>query len=126
MVRDFHGGISTDLAEMANWVALVDDRRQELVLWMRNDLTELTGAVIYRVYWWWRPILRRCTSGWSERRVTGGDLSWRLRGNKLRQSLGNDHDSQRRGKIAKGMARPRKTAVATAMAVRPRRRQVNG
>jgi hypothetical protein len=56
-VRDFHGRIPTDLGKMVDWAALVDDRRQELVLWMRNDLAELTRAVIYRVYRWWRPIL---------------------------------------------------------------------
>jgi hypothetical protein len=70
--------------------------------------------------------MRRCAGGRSERRVTGGDLLWQLRGNKLRRSLGNDHDSRRRGKVAKGVARPRKTAVAAVMAVRPRCRQVNG
>jgi hypothetical protein len=75
-VRDFHGGLSTVLVEMTNWAALVDDRRQELVLWMSNDLTELTGAIIYRIYRRWRPILRRCAGGRSERRVTSDDLSW--------------------------------------------------
>jgi hypothetical protein len=75
MVRDFHDGLSTVLGEMANWAALVDDRRQELVLWMRNDLTELTGEIIYRIYRWWCPILRRCAGSRSERRVTSDDLS---------------------------------------------------
>jgi hypothetical protein len=38
-----HGSVLTDLGEVGNWEALVDDRRQELVLWMRNNLAELTG-----------------------------------------------------------------------------------
>jgi hypothetical protein len=38
-----HDGVLTDLGKMGNWEALVDDRRQELVLWMRNNLAELTG-----------------------------------------------------------------------------------
>jgi hypothetical protein len=38
-----HGSVLTDLREVGNWEALVDDRRQELVLWMRNNLAELTG-----------------------------------------------------------------------------------
>jgi hypothetical protein len=51
-----HGGVLTDLREMENWEALVDDRRQELVLWMCNNLEELTGAAIYSLHRWWRPI----------------------------------------------------------------------
>jgi hypothetical protein len=42
-VRDSHDGVLTNLREMENWEALVDDRRQEPVLWMRNNLAELTG-----------------------------------------------------------------------------------
>jgi hypothetical protein len=55
-VRDSHGGVLTDLGEMGNWAALVDGRRQELVLWMRNNLAELTGAAIYRLHQRWHPI----------------------------------------------------------------------
>jgi hypothetical protein len=51
-----HGGVLTGLGEMGNWEALVDDRRQELVLWMRNNLAELTRAAIYRIHRWWHPI----------------------------------------------------------------------
>jgi hypothetical protein len=50
------GGVLTDLGEMGNWETLVDDRRQELVLWMHNYLAELMGAAIYRVLRRWRPI----------------------------------------------------------------------
>jgi hypothetical protein len=49
-VRDLHNGIPTNLGEMDNWATLVDDRRQDRVLWMRNDLAKLTGAAIYRIY----------------------------------------------------------------------------
>jgi hypothetical protein len=46
----------TDLGEMRNWEALVDDQRCELVHWVRNNLAELTGAAIYRLHRRWRPI----------------------------------------------------------------------
>jgi hypothetical protein len=46
----------TDLGEVRNWEAPVDDRRQELVLWMRNNLAELTGVAIYRLHRPWRLI----------------------------------------------------------------------
>jgi hypothetical protein len=45
-----HGGILTDLGEMGNWETLVDNRRQELVLWMRNYLAELTGQQLIESY----------------------------------------------------------------------------
>jgi hypothetical protein len=51
-----HGGVLTDLGEMGNWEALVDDQRRELVLWMRNNLVELTRAAIYRFHRRWHPI----------------------------------------------------------------------
>jgi hypothetical protein len=116
----------TDLGGIPTLSSLVDNSIHEWVRWMHDYLAELTARSIYRARGRWRPILRRCAGGRSERRVTGGNLSWRLRGNKLRRSLGNDHDSRQRGKVAKGVARSRKTAMATVMAVRPRRRQVNG
>jgi hypothetical protein len=65
-----YGGVPTDLGEVRNWEALVNDRRQELVLWMRNNLAKLTGASIYRVPQWWRPILRRCAGSRREGRFT--------------------------------------------------------
>jgi hypothetical protein len=49
-VRDSHGGVLTDLGEIGNWEAPVDDRRQELVLWMRNNLAELNRATIHRLH----------------------------------------------------------------------------
>jgi hypothetical protein len=45
-----HGGVLTDLGEIRNWEALVNNQRRELVLWVRNNLPELTGALIYRVH----------------------------------------------------------------------------
>jgi hypothetical protein len=55
-VRDSHGGVLTDLGEMGNWEAPVNDQRQELVLWMLNNLAELTGAAIYRLQRRWHQI----------------------------------------------------------------------
>ena len=51
-MKDSHGGVLTNLGEMANWEALVDDQRRELVLLMRNNLVKLTGAAIYRLHRW--------------------------------------------------------------------------
>jgi hypothetical protein len=65
-----HGGVPTDLGQVRIWEALVNDKRQELVLWMRNNLAELTRASIYRVHQRWRPILRRCAGGRREGRFT--------------------------------------------------------
>ena len=47
MVRCSRGGIHTDLGEMGNWAALVDNWRQVLVRWTRNYLAEFPGASIY-------------------------------------------------------------------------------
>jgi hypothetical protein len=40
MVRDLHGGILTDLVEILNWSALVDDLRHEGVHWLCDNLAE--------------------------------------------------------------------------------------
>jgi hypothetical protein len=65
-----HGGVPTDLGEIWNWEALVNNQRQELVLWVRNNLAELTATSIYRVHQRWRPILRRCARGQREGKFT--------------------------------------------------------
>jgi hypothetical protein len=46
------------------------------VHWTRNHLTGLTGALIYRVHQWWRPILRRCAGGREEGLSHRGVLPW--------------------------------------------------
>jgi hypothetical protein len=60
----------TDLGEMRNWEALVDDQRRELVHWVPNNLAELTGASFYRIHQRWRPILRRRAGGRREGKFT--------------------------------------------------------
>ena len=40
LVRDLFGGILTDLGEILNCSALVDDVRHERVHWLRDNLTE--------------------------------------------------------------------------------------
>jgi hypothetical protein len=49
----------------------VNDERRELVLWMRNNLAELTRASIYRVHQRWRSVWRRRTGGRRDGRFTG-------------------------------------------------------
>jgi hypothetical protein len=75
-----HGGVPTNLGEIRNWEALVNDQRRELVLWMRNNLVEHTGVSIYR-HQRWRPILRRCAGSRREGRFTGASycgIHWRV------------------------------------------------
>jgi hypothetical protein len=86
------GGVPTDLGEIRNWEALVNDQRRELVLWMRNNLAELTGASIYRVHQQWLPILRRCAGGRREGKLTDASyrgIHWRV-GSEDRQATYRD------------------------------------
>jgi hypothetical protein len=75
-VRDSHGGVLTDLGEMGNWEAPVNDQRQELVLWMLNNLAELTRAAIYRLQRRWHQIWRKCAGGQREGPSHCGVLPW--------------------------------------------------
>jgi hypothetical protein len=50
----------TDLGEERNWGAMVANWMEGLVLWLRDNLAEITGAWIYRAQWRWCPIWRRC------------------------------------------------------------------
>jgi hypothetical protein len=61
----------TDLREMQNWEALVDDQRRELVHWVRNNLADLVNRSIYRSQQRWRPIWRRCAGSQREEKFTG-------------------------------------------------------
>jgi hypothetical protein len=66
---------------MGNWEDLVDDQRRELVLWMRNNLAELTGAAIYSFDRRWRPIWRKRDGGRREGRFTDAGyrgIHWRV------------------------------------------------
>jgi hypothetical protein len=50
---------------------MVANQRQGLVLWLGDNLAELTGASIYGVLWWWRLILRSCAGGRREEKCIG-------------------------------------------------------
>ena len=69
-----HGGVLTDLGEMGNWEALVDDQRRELVHWVRNNLVDLVDHSIYIIHQWWRPIWRRRAGGRRKEKVS--DVSY--------------------------------------------------
>jgi hypothetical protein len=43
-----HGVRKTDLGRERNWSSLLANRRQERVLWLRDDPTELMAHLIYR------------------------------------------------------------------------------
>jgi hypothetical protein len=55
-----HAVFLTDLGEISNWGALVDDLRHGLVYWMLDYLAELMARSIYRIQrrwpvnWRWR------------------------------------------------------------------------
>jgi hypothetical protein len=68
--------------EIPNSGAIVANRRREVVLWLRNELTEQVGASIYSDQQRWRPIWGRHAGGRSK--VSHQSyLSWRL----MRQRL---------------------------------------
>jgi hypothetical protein len=97
----------TDLGEMGNLEALVDDRRWELVLWMCDYPTELMACSIYRVRERWCPIRRDCVGGWEEEMSHCGDLSWRSLVAKLRRLPGSHYGMRRRGKWPKAWCNQR-------------------
>ena len=49
----------------------MDDQRQGLVHWARNNLVELDEHSIYSDHQWWRSIWGRHTDGRRKRKVTG-------------------------------------------------------
>jgi hypothetical protein len=59
-----HDRVLTDLGELQNWSALVDNLRHGWVHWMRIYLTKLTRGVIYRFHRrWWLILRRRAVAG---------------------------------------------------------------
>jgi hypothetical protein len=68
------GGALTDLGEVGNWEALVDNSRQGLVRWMRNYLAEFTGTTIYRFHRRLRLILRWRAGGQREGRSLAQEM----------------------------------------------------
>jgi hypothetical protein len=61
----------SDLGEMGNWGALVDNHRRDLVHWVRNNLADLVDHSIYRSQQRWHPIWRRCAGGRREGKSLG-------------------------------------------------------
>jgi hypothetical protein len=92
-----HGGVLTDFGEIQNWKALVNDYGRELVLWMRNNLEELTGVAIYRLHRRWRPIRRKRAGGRREGVSHRRGLSWLSLAEELRWSLVSYFGWQRHG-----------------------------
>jgi hypothetical protein len=76
------GGALTDLGEVGNLEALVDNPRQGLVHWMHNYLAKFTWAEIYRFHRRWQLILR-----------------WRAGGRREGRSLAQEICGFHRGKI---------------------------
>jgi hypothetical protein len=59
----------TDLGRERNWSSLVANRRQERVLWLRDDPMELMACLIYSARGWWLLILE-----WRAGDRGGGEL----------------------------------------------------
>jgi hypothetical protein len=58
MARSLRAVLWTDLGDISNWRALVDDLRHELVYWLLDYLEEPTTCSIYRIPEWWPVNLR--------------------------------------------------------------------
>jgi hypothetical protein len=61
--------VLTDLGELQNLSALVDDLRHWLVRWVRDYLAELTTCSIYRARGRWLFNLEWRAGGWREGRA---------------------------------------------------------
>jgi hypothetical protein len=72
----FAEGRKSDLGEERNWRAMVTNRRQERVLWLRDYLMELVVCSIYRVQGRWLLILAWRAGGQREGRLLVAQ-SWR-------------------------------------------------
>jgi hypothetical protein len=58
MARSLRAVLWTDLGDVTNWRALVDDLRHELVYWLLDYLEEPTTCSIYRIPERWPVNLR--------------------------------------------------------------------
>jgi hypothetical protein len=70
----------TDLGEVSNWRALVDDLRHELVYWLLDYLAEPTTHSIYRLQGRWPVNLGWRGSGRRERRALSQEIGGFYRG----------------------------------------------
>jgi hypothetical protein len=64
----------TDLGEVSNWRALVDDLRHELVYWLLDYLAEPTAHSIYRLWGRWPMNLGGRGGGLRERRALSQEI----------------------------------------------------
>jgi hypothetical protein len=67
--RSLRAVLWTDLGEISNWRALVDDLRHELMYWLLDYLAEPTACSIYRIPEQWPVNLRWRGGGQRERRA---------------------------------------------------------
>jgi hypothetical protein len=91
----------TDLGEVSNSKALVNNWRQVLVLWLGNYPTELTTYSIYRVSERWCPIRRDYAGGREGGWVTAVIYRGDRRVIELRRLLNSHYGSWRRDKRPK-------------------------
>jgi hypothetical protein len=63
MERSHRSVFLSDLGEIPNWGALVDDSRHELLYWLHNYLAEQAGSTIYNRLEQWPVNLRETHDG---------------------------------------------------------------
>jgi hypothetical protein len=97
----------TDLGEMGNWAALVNNWRQVLVRWMRNYLAKFSEASIYRTQWRWRSIWRRSAGDRREGRLLAQGIRGFHRGKFSGDGQACYTGSLRRAKLPRHVAHDR-------------------
>ena len=78
--RSLRAVLWTDLGEVSNWRALVDDLRHELMDWVLDYLAKPTAHSIYRLWGRWLMNLRWRGGGWREGRVLSQEIGGFHRG----------------------------------------------
>jgi hypothetical protein len=85
MARSHRSVFLSDLGEIPNWGALVDDSRHGLLHWLHNYLAEQAGSAIYRLPQWWPVNLRETRDDRRKRgslaRAIGGNYRGKLPSN---------------------------------------------
>jgi hypothetical protein len=80
MVRSHRSVFLSDLGEIPNWGALVDDSRHGLLHWLHNYLAEQAGSTIYSRLERWPVNLRETRVGRRRRRLLARAIGGNYRG----------------------------------------------
>jgi hypothetical protein len=100
----------TDLGELQNWSALVDDLRHGLVRWVRDYLAELTTCSIYRARGRWLLNLEWRVGGWREGRALAQEMRGFHRGKVTGDERTRQDELLRCGRAPRHVATDRQAA----------------